>query len=292
VGGERNIVWSSSDLSILDIVITDPTGAKATVTAKDGGTVTLSVSVDGVTEAECIVRVRHDRNGSAMQADPHAQIIHYLSGIFNEAYAPHYDGLHFLVSQFEESVDGTDYTSTFLWTMYHLSNGLDIPSDFGKEQEVNWRLQATARITGGGQLDMSTIVVLADDSATGPATYRVPVADYFPPPPAVPPIDFELVRNYIELYMQLVTDGDTTELARFLLIDGGVTDQYIAIAQRVIEYYAQYDTGGAIVLHVHYHEFELERQYIIIVRDGRGEMFKVYAGYGDGLVGIDVRMFG
>ena len=63
----------------------------------------------------------------------------------------------------------------------------------------------------------------------------------------------------------------------------------------MIEYYAQYDTGRAVVQYVHYHEFDLERQYIIIDRDGRGEMFgemfKVYAGHGDGLVGIDVRMF-
>jgi len=113
---------------------------------------------------------------------------------------------------------------------------------------------------------------------------------------STPPVDKELVRDYIQLYMQLITDGDTAELARFLLIDGGVTDRYVEIAGRVIEYHMRYDTGRATVQYVHYHEYEVEPQYIrqeyiIHVRDGRGEMFKVYAGYGDSLVGIDVRMF-
>ena len=113
---------------------------------------------------------------------------------------------------------------------------------------------------------------------------------------ATPPVDKELVRDYIQQYMRLITDGDTAELARFLLIDGGVTDEYLEIARLVIDYYSQYDTRRATVQSVDYHETETElqytiRQYIILVRDGRGEMFTVYAGYGDGLVGIDVRQF-
>lgn len=64
--------------------------------------------------------------------------------------------------------------------MYHLGNGLDVPSDFGKEQEANWSLRATIQIKDDGQLDTTTAVVLADNSVTGPPTYQVPIKDYFP----------------------------------------------------------------------------------------------------------------
>ena len=291
----NDIEWHSSNQGIFGVVLTNTTGSEVMVTAISGGTATLSASVGGF-QAECIVRVRAGQNNPVMDDDLQAQLARYLSELFTEAYAPHYDGLHFLLSQYEETVDGNNYTSTFLWTMYHLANGLDIPGDYGKEQEGNWHLQATARIVANNQLDTASIVVLQDNSVTGPPNYVWPVIDNFPPPPATPPVDKELVRDYIQQYMLLITNGDTAELARFLLIDGGVTDKYVEIAKRVIEYYAQYDIRRATVQSVHYHEIDYEqqytiRQYIILVRDGRGEMFKVYAGYGDGLVGIDVKMF-
>ena len=111
---------------------------------------------------------------------PQEQIKQYLSDIFTEAYAPHYDGLHYSVSQYEETINGDDYTSTFLWTMYHLGNGLDVASDFGVEQEGNFFLQTTARIMDDRRIDTATITILADDSFSGPPTFRVPIDDFFP----------------------------------------------------------------------------------------------------------------
>jgi hypothetical protein len=103
------------------------------------------------------------------------------------------------------------------------------------------------------------------------------------------PIDVEIVENCVLKYMQLIADGDTTELARFLLIDGGVTDRYIAIAERVIEYYSQYDSGNVSVINIDYDE--ATQRYIILVRDGYNVEFSVYAQYGDSLLGIDVSVF-
>ena len=219
------------------------------------------------------------------------QITYCLADLFDEAYAPHFDGLHYAMSQYEETVADNNYTSTFLWTMYHLDNGLDVASDFGIETEGNFPLKATAKIMADGQLDTSTIMIFFDNSFTGPPDYSRPVSDLFPPPPLKPPVDFEVVREYIQKYLQLITAGDKKELARFILIDGGIDDRYVEIAQRVIEYYSQYDTSGAIVERVYYFEDEFEKQYTALVRDGRGEMFRIKANYGDSLVGIDVRMF-
>ena len=252
-------------------------------------------------QTETISPTEHDASASVKESDNSAivdqeaslqeQLRRYLSELFDEAFEPHYEGLHYDMAHYVETVTDDSYISTFLWTMNHLDNGLDVPGDYGKEKEGNMFLQVTAEITADGKLNTATVVALADNSITGPPTYRVPVADFFPPPPPTPPVDKELVKNYVQTYMQLITDGDLAELARFLLIDGGVTDQYVEIAQRVVEYYGQYDTAGALVQSVTYHEIELERLYYVIVRDGQGELFKVTLGYGDGLVGIDVRMF-
>jgi hypothetical protein len=64
--------------------------------------------------------------------------------------------------------------------MYHKGNGLDVPSDLGKEQEANFSLKATAKLDGAGLLDLDTIKIFADSSATGPATYTTPIEDFFP----------------------------------------------------------------------------------------------------------------
>ena len=231
-----------------------------------------------------------DSSPTVVEVDFQEQLANYLSGLFDEAYGPHYDGLWYSITYYEESVADGAYVSTFLWTMHHLGNGLDIPSDYGKEQEGNMYLQVTAKISVAW-LDTASIVALADNSVTGPPTYQIPIADYFPPLPVVPPIDLEVIKNYVHTYMQLIIDGDTAELARFLLIDGGVQDRYIKIAERVIEYYASYDISGAEVQRVYYFDDELGRRYIAIVCDGRGEMYRIDLVYGDGLAGIDVRMF-
>ena len=112
-------------------------------------------------------------------SDPQEQISSYLSELFTEAYEPYYNGLHYAISNYEETILDGEYTSTFLWTMYHLDNGLDIPTDFGKEQESNWFLQVTAKTTDD-RLDTTTIVTLADNSLFGPPTYQIQIDDFFP----------------------------------------------------------------------------------------------------------------
>ena len=251
-------------------------------------------------KAETISPFEHDASAALIESDNSAimendvslqeQLIGYLSELFNDAFEPHYEGLHYEMVDYVETLTGKSYISTFLWTMHHLDNGLDVPNNYGKEQKGNMFLQVIAEITADGKLNTATIAMLADNSFTGPPTY-LSIADFFPPPPPTPPVDKELVKNYVQTYMQLITEGDLAELARFLLIDGGVTDEYIDIAQRIVEYYEQYDTAGALVQRVTYHEIELERLYFVIVRDGQGELFRVNLGYGDGLVGIDVRLF-
>jgi hypothetical protein len=42
---------------------------------------------------------------------------------------------------------------------------------------------------------------------------------------------------------------------------------------------------------VFYFDEEFDRNYITLIRDGSGEMFRINLRYGDGLAGIDVRMF-
>ena len=284
------VAWDSSDTSIFKVDPINARGTAVNVTAISEGIATLTASADG-SRVECTVRVkRFDSGFTSWKDEPQEQLGRYLTGLFNEAYEPYYGGLSFDMSYYEEEVADGDYTATFFWTMHHRNNGLDIASDYGKEQEANWSLMATARIDNG-QLRESSIKVLADDSMTGPPTYQAPIEDYFPPAPATLPVERELVRDYVQRYIQLIEDGDANELARFLLIDGGVTDRYVEIAKRIIEHHAQYDTSWAMIMFIHYHEFDNERQYIILVRDGRDEMFKVYASYGDSLLGIDVRMY-
>ena len=120
--------------------------------------------------------------------------------------------------------------------------------------------------------------VRSGDDYFGVTANRVDATDLWP-------IPYDSIREYVAQYLQLITDGDTTELARFLLIDGGVTDRYVAIAELVIEYYAPYDTRRASVRVVEYDA--AERRYAAIVRDGRGDEFTVYLNYGDGLAGVD-----
>ena len=108
------------------------------------------------------------------------QIVLHLSKMFTDAYGPHYNGLHYEMTSYNETISNGKCTATFFWTMYHLDNGLDAANEIGKEQEANWNLQATIQIKTDGQLDMASATFLADNSVTGPPTYQVPIDDYFP----------------------------------------------------------------------------------------------------------------
>ena len=53
-------------------------------------------------------------------------------------------------------------------------------SDEGVELEANLFLQATAAINDNGELDLSSISVLADVSVCGSPDYCNPIENYFP----------------------------------------------------------------------------------------------------------------
>ena len=108
------------------------------------------------------------------------QIAQYLSEIYTKAYAPYYDGLHYKMTDYKETIVDGECTATFLWTRYNLGKAWDVQSDLGVEQESNIHLQATATLINDVELDLSTISILADVSMVGPPDYRIPVEEYFP----------------------------------------------------------------------------------------------------------------
>jgi uncharacterized protein YjdB len=57
VGIDEEIIWTSSNTSVFEVVPDNVEGTAATITAMGSGSATVRVSVGG-REAECIVRVR------------------------------------------------------------------------------------------------------------------------------------------------------------------------------------------------------------------------------------------
>lgn len=153
-------------------------------------TLTLKKQGDG------FLFVSHRRAGPAQEpvppaaaapADPRQQIFDYIAQRMDLAYAPYYTDMHHEMNGYEETINGSDYTGTFLWTRYFTSTVYyDVPSDIGKEQQVNYSFRATAKISPDGALDPDSIVVLDDASATGPPQYVTPLEDFFK---NLPPVD-------------------------------------------------------------------------------------------------------
>ena len=108
------------------------------------------------------------------------QLFSYLSELFNNAYSPYYDGLHYEMRNYEETADGDKVTANYLWTMYFLGKRWDIAADEGVEQEANWFLQATATVDKDGVLDLETISVVSVDDAAGDGANYTPIEEYFP----------------------------------------------------------------------------------------------------------------
>lgn len=108
------------------------------------------------------------------------QIITYLSELFTEAYSSYYDGLHYSMKYYEETVEDGVCTACFNWTKYHLDKGWDIGSDEGKESWANYDLRAMAVVDENGMLDMSTISIMMDVAVTGPPSYEMPVGEILP----------------------------------------------------------------------------------------------------------------
>lgn len=97
--------------------------------------------------------------GASASPSFQTQITAYLTDQFTKEYAQYYDGLHYEMSGYEETVEDGVCTATFLWTEYWLGKGWDVGSDEGVEQEANWPLQVTVQIQSSGMLDLSTILV-------------------------------------------------------------------------------------------------------------------------------------
>lgn len=119
-------------------------------------------------------------NSDLITKSTEEQLFSYLSELFNEAYSPYYDGLHYEMRNYEEITDDSGVTATFFWTMHFLGKGWDVGTDEGVEQEANWYLQATIIVDDEGVLDSETIFILADVSAIGTPDFSTPIEEYFP----------------------------------------------------------------------------------------------------------------
>lgn len=119
-------------------------------------------------------------SGAPAAGSTEEQLFSYLSSLFTEAYSPYYDGLHYEMSNYEETMDENKVTATFLWTMYFLGKGWDVGTDEGVEQEMNCFLQAVAAVGEDGVLDFETASILMDTSAKYGPNYHLPIEELFP----------------------------------------------------------------------------------------------------------------
>ena len=110
------------------------------------------------------------------------QLFSYLSGLYDEAYSPYYDGLHYEIIEYEETTDEKTVTATFIWRMYFLGKGWDVGTDEGVEQMANEKLQAVVTVGEDGTLDFETASILMDDSGRGAPNYSLPIEEGFPTP--------------------------------------------------------------------------------------------------------------
>lgn len=138
------------------------------------------------------------------------QIEAYLTERFTNKYAQYYDGLHFKMSHYSQTVEDGACTATFRWTMYHLANGWDIESDAGKEFGGNQWLQITAAVNEDGLLDLDTILVYSDEAPAGPPDYVI-LEEYSAPLPGIQwrkQIMDYMSERYVEKY-SAQCDGDS-----------------------------------------------------------------------------------
>ena len=108
------------------------------------------------------------------------QLFSYLSGLYDKAYSPYYDGLHYEIIEYEETTDEKTVTATFIWRMYFLGKGWDVGTDEGVEQMANEKLQAVVTVGEDGTLDFETASILMDDSGRGAPNYSIPIEEGFP----------------------------------------------------------------------------------------------------------------
>jgi len=128
------------------------------------------------------------------------QLTNYLTDIFNTEYTKYYDGLHYEMTNYSESISGNKYTATFNWTEYFKNYYKDpdtvgyikkakesgdkdyqgLYDDYNAEHSGNFSLKATAVISSDGTLDLDTIEILGDSAMTGAPKYDEPLRNYFP----------------------------------------------------------------------------------------------------------------
>lgn len=117
-------------------------------------------------------------NPAAMSTEE--QLFSYLSGLYDEAYSPYYDGLHYEIIEYEETTDEKTVTATFIWRMYFLGKGWDVGTDEGVEQMANEWLQAVVTVGEDGTLDFETASILLDDGSVRGRHYSIPIEEGFP----------------------------------------------------------------------------------------------------------------
>jgi beta-lactamase regulating signal transducer with metallopeptidase domain len=168
--------------------------------------------------------------GEPFDTNIQKQLTRHLETQFTDAYDAYYDGLRYRMSNYAETVEDGKYIATFHWTMYNLGNGLDIESDFGKEQQSNFSFQATADVTENGLLDIPTLVVMSDTAPTGPPVYDTAVEAYFPDPNggAVKLTDGEVYKSALSTAIEYYNSNSTFEgkVANLTLIE--VNSDYIS----------------------------------------------------------------
>ncbi len=105
------------------------------------------------------------------------QIHSYLSEIFNEAYQLYYEGLYYEISGYNQEITENEFSSEFLFTMWHLDSGGDIGSEQGKKTCANFQLMVKGTYIGGQAIIDS---VMMDVSPVGEPNYSVPIEECFP----------------------------------------------------------------------------------------------------------------
>ncbi|MBE6622628.1 MAG: hypothetical protein E7621_00300 [Ruminococcaceae bacterium] len=110
------------------------------------------------------------------------QIQSYLSEIFDEAYQPYYEGIYYEISDYKQEIEENEFSSEFLFTMWHLDSGGDISSEQGKKTRANFRLMVKGTYIGGQSAIDS---VMMDVSPVGEPNYSVPIEECFPDENAV-----------------------------------------------------------------------------------------------------------
>ena len=103
--------------------------------------------------------------------------------------------------------------------------------------------------------------------------------------------DREVIWEYVQNFLKLITDGDKVELSRFLPTDGHGPDRDLAVAQWVMgNLYHDADTSSAQLTSIE--PDGPEHYYRVTMTDANDYAFSVLVFYGEGRLEIDLSRFG